>query len=131
VIYDFVSKSLINEISHWADKSSLSVRDRAAFDQRLFLLGSIDRELALDTKLLNGPLRKAGNLYKMKITADKQLQPHLCTGPSNHSFEYTLLSGAIERDGKLNPSNVQDQSCARRELVKEHPNERREHHKTL
>jgi hypothetical protein len=114
-------------IEEWA--GPLSRRDRAALIQRLIQLMQMDRQVALDVHLIAGPLRGGGNLYKLKAKGDCQLRPHLCTGPKNHADEYTLLCGAVEKDGKLEPRNVQDRAVHNRgQLTPERNYDRRVEH---
>ena len=79
--------------------------------------------------LIAGPLKGGGNLYKLKAKGDCQLRPHLCTGPKNHGDEYTLLCGAVEKDGKLDPFNVAERAVKNREqLTPERKYDRRVEH---
>lgn len=50
----------------------------------------------------------APDIYKMKIKGNKgmkQLRPMCCRGPFS-SNEFTILAGAVEKDGKLIPGDV-------------------------
>jgi hypothetical protein len=127
-IWDFLGGSDRDVIEEWA-RSRLSRRDQAALLQRLIQLRQRERQAALDSNLIAGPLRGAGNLYKLRAKGDHQLRPHLCTGPLNHGAEYTLLCGAIEQDDKLIPPDVQDRAIENRaELKPERNYDRRVEH---
>ncbi len=127
-IWDFVGLSGRNVIEQWA-RGRLSRRDRAALLQRAIQLGQMDRQTALDIHLIAGPLRGGGNLYKLRAKGDCQLRPHLCTGPIRHGDEYTLLCGAVEKGGKLEPPDVAERAVSNREqLTPERIYERRIEH---
>jgi hypothetical protein len=111
-IWDYVSTGGRNEIESWV--APLSKRDQGALVQRLIQLRQSDRQTALDSRLIAGPLRGQGNLYKLKARGDCQLRPHLCTGPRRHESEYTMLAGAVEKGGKLIPEDVDVRAVKRR-----------------
>ncbi len=111
-IWDYVGPTGRNEIESWTEP--LSKRDQGALLQRLIQLRQSDRKAALETHLIAGPLRGQGNLYKLRARGDCQLRPHLCTGPVWHDAEYTLLAGAVEKDGKLRPASVDVEAVQRR-----------------
>jgi len=58
---------------------------------------------SLPPKLLAGPIKKTGHIYKLIIHADVMLRPMLCKGPFEMETEFTLLIGAKEIQGKLIP----------------------------
>jgi hypothetical protein len=58
---------------------------------------------SLPPKLLAGPIKKTGHIYKLIIHADVMLRPMLCKGPFEMDAEFTLLIGAKEIQGKLIP----------------------------
>lgn len=116
-IWDYVGRTGRNIIEEWA--KPLSCRDQGALLQRLILLRQRDRQVALDTHLIAGPLRGQGNLYKLKAKGDCQLRPHLCTGPLYHEAEYTLLAGAVEIGNKLDPPNVVERAINHREELRD------------
>jgi hypothetical protein len=89
-------------IHRWAKKARLSVRDRAALNNRFRKLRQVDFELAIGT-LISGPIYK--HVYKCVIHGDVMLRPMLCRGPHKPEKEYTLLLGAIEKDWKLPPGS--------------------------
>lgn len=132
MIFEFVADSGKNVMKEWAEQKThrLSARDKGALEQRLSLLAGIDRDLAIGTSLLNGPLRKAGNLYKLKAHGDKAMRPHLCTGPRDHQAEYTLLAGAVKVGfHELYPEDVESKAKERRTLLEKKTDEHREEHK--
>jgi hypothetical protein len=57
----------------------------------------------LGPKLLAGPIKKTGHIYKLIIHADVMLRPMLCKGPFDVEAEFTLLVGAKEIQGELIP----------------------------
>jgi len=101
-------------ILRWVRDERLTSRDRAALNQKLDRLSQTDFQLAIDTKLLAGPIYK--NIYKLVIHADVMLRPMLCRGPYKNQLEYTLLLGAVETGGKL-PQGSKEKAESNRQIV--------------
>jgi hypothetical protein len=117
-LFDFCTPRQESVISHWVHAERLSKKDRAKLDQKLHRLSQIDFQLAIGTKMLNGPLKK--DIYKLIVHGQVMMRPMLCRGPLNMNTEYTLLVGAIERDRKLEPSTcVTDATTNRNILLKD------------
>jgi hypothetical protein len=57
----------------------------------------------LPPKLIAGPIKKTGHIYKLIIHADVMLRPMFCKGPFDMDREFTLLTGAVEVQFKLTP----------------------------
>jgi hypothetical protein len=98
-LYDFVDEDDKSVISSWRD--GLTVRSKAQFDSKLHMLEISGPSLG--PKLLAGPIKKTGHIYKLIIHADVMLRPMLCKGPFEPDTEFTLLIGAKEIQGKLIP----------------------------
>jgi hypothetical protein len=118
-LWDFLilrraSGSTENVILKWVREARLTVRDRAALNNKLKRLAQVDCGLAIKTKLLAGPIYK--HVYKLVIHGDVMLRPMLCRGPIDNLVEYTLLLGAIEMGGKL-PDGFKEQAEEHREIV--------------
>jgi hypothetical protein len=65
-------------------------------------------------------------IYKMKIKGNKgmkQLRPMCCRGPFGPN-EYTILVGAVEKDGKLVPYDVKKRAQERLNLLLADPTRR-------
>lgn len=114
-LWDFLSPRGENLILRWARQEKINPGDRARLDQKLERLQQIDFNLAIGTKLLNGPLRK--EIYKLKVHGQAMYRPMLCRGPVNKNSEYTLLIGAIERDGDLEPASCLEDAARNREAI--------------
>lgn len=114
-LWDFVSARGENVILRWVKDDRLTVRDRAKLNQKLDRLSQIEFELAIDTKLLAGPIYK--DIYKLVIHGDVMLRPMLCRGPFEIDGEYTLLLGAVETGGKLPQGSKTRASANRQELL--------------
>lgn len=124
-LFDFVSERGENTIHRWAGREKLSTRDRAILNQKLDRLVQIDFELAVGIRLLAGPLR--GHIYKLRVFGDVMMRPLLCKGPLLLDREYTLLLGAIERGGVLDPRNYGVAAVKHREIVQGDPGRRCKH----
>ena len=124
-LFDFISESGVNMLGRWARDESLSRRDRAILNQKLDRLAQMDFDLAWGTKLLAGPVH--AQIYKLRVFGDVMLRPLLCKGPKHLDREYTLLTGAVERDGKLRPAQCMVTAAANRELVQKHEHRRGPH----
>jgi len=98
-LWDFLDERKRNVILQWVEDDKLTKRDRAALNQKIARLAQMDYHLAVQTKLLAGPIHK--HVYKLVIHGDVMLRPMLCRGPLDNDREYTFLLGAVERGGKL------------------------------
>ena len=114
-----------NEISAWAQ--NLSLRDRAALNQKLDLLERLDFEQAIGLKLLSGPINYSKHILKLRVMADSALRPLLCRGPIIPLSEYTLLAGAEERGWKLHPKTALDKAIRNRDRVTKDVTQRIKH----
>ena len=113
-IWDFLSQRGENLILRWADDERLGKADRARLNQKIDRLAQVDFDLAIGTKLLNGPLRK--EIYKLIAHRQVMMRPLLCRGPFQKEMEYTLLLGAIERNRKL-PKGCLEEAARNREII--------------
>ena len=98
-LWDFINLRGENVILEWVKDERLTKRDKAALNQRIRRLAQIDFKLAIETKLLAGPIYK--HVYKLVIHGNVMLRPLLCRGPISNETEYTFLLGAIEKGWKL------------------------------
>jgi hypothetical protein len=98
-LYDFVDVCGESVISQW--RKGLTARSKAQLDSKLHMLEINGPDLG--PKLLAGPIKKTGHIYKLRILADVMLRPMLCRGPFRMDMEFTLLAGAKEIQGKLVP----------------------------
>jgi hypothetical protein len=114
-----------NEILRWA--RDLSVRDRAALNQKLDMLEKLDYKQAIQLKLLAGPIHRSYHILKLRATGDSAMRPLLCRGPQAPLREYTLLRGATERDSKLEPPNCLEKAIENRVHVAADHTKRVEH----
>jgi hypothetical protein len=113
-LWDFLSPRGENVILSWVKDEKLTMRDRAALNQKLDRLSQIPFDLAIETKLLAGPIHK--HIYKLVIHSDVMLRPMLCRGPIDNLGEYTLLLGAIEVGWKL-PAGSKEKAADNRKTV--------------
>ena len=127
-LWDFLDNRLKNVIQEWAKDDRLTVRSRAALNSKIKRLKQLDYGLAIQTKLLAGPIYK--HIYKLVIHADIMLRPMLCRGPIDNEREYTFLLGAVEIGGKL-PAGSKEQAETNREVVINDPGHRRMRHQSI
>jgi hypothetical protein len=114
-LWDFLSTRDENVILRWVKDDRLTVRDRAKLNQKLDRLSQMPFELAIQTKLLAGPIYK--NIYKLIVHGDVMLRPMLCRGPFDIDKEYTLLLGAVETGGQLPEGSKQKAADNRESLI--------------
>ena len=98
-LYDFSDEKGMSIIEPW--RKGLTKRSRGQLDSKIDMLAVSGMELP--TGLLAGPINKTKHIYKLKIYADIMLRPMFCKGPFNMDDEFTLLTGAVEIQGKLTP----------------------------
>ena len=98
-VYDFSDGDGKSIMVPWRD--SLTARSKAQLDNKLHMLQVSGSDLG--PRLLAGPIKKTGHVYKLIIHADVMLRPMLCKGPFSMATEFTLLLGAKEIQGKLIP----------------------------
>ena len=98
-LYDYIDEGGENVILSW--RSRLTARSKAQFDSKLHMLEISGPNSG--PKLLAGPIKKTGHIYKLIIHADVMLRPMLCKGPFEMNTEFTLLIGAKEVQGVLIP----------------------------
>src|SRR6202022_1141041 len=125
-LWDFLSERGKNMILRWVKDGRLSVRDRAALNQKFERLVQMDFKMAIDTKLLAGPIHKSQHIYKVKIHGQVMLRPMLCKGPINNQEEYTLSGGAVETGGRL-PAGSVEKAQQNRGIVMNNPQRRCPH----
>jgi len=114
LIWDFVDHRNENVILKWVLADRLDKRDRAQLNQKIRRLAQVDFNLAINTKLLAGPIYE--HIYKLHAKGCVQLRPMLCRGPMDNDAEYTLLLGAVEIGGQL-PLGSREKAAERREAV--------------
>ena len=106
-------------VKEWYD--SLGTEEKARFDAKINVLKQNGPDQFRDGWC--APL--GDGLLKLKIKGRRQLRPMLCKGPINISNELTLLREAIEKGGKLDPSDAKEQAQERMNAIAAEPAERR------
>jgi len=104
-VYSFLSQRRENVILEWLDRERVSKEQRGQLQQKLDVLEAGGSEMC--PGLIFGPIVK--DIYKLKIRGNKgavQLRPMICRGPFTNEAASTLLTGAIERNGKLDPATA-------------------------
>ena len=115
-----------NAIKAWLKDEAISVAQVAAFQDKIDTLEESGPDM-VPGFISETPV--AADIYKMKIKGNKgmkQLRPMCCWGPFG-SNEYTILIGAIEKDGKLIPEDAKERAQAnRKELIADRSRRTRE-----
>jgi len=113
-IYEFLDRRGERVIESWLSSERIQTKAIALLEEKIGKLKTAG--LDLPPNLL---AHMGGSIYKLKVRADGvQLRPMLCRGPVNNDAEFTFLLGAVERGGKLDPSNaVALAEDNRRELI--------------
>jgi len=116
-LWDFRNAAGRNLIRQWAEQVGLTSRERAHLNQRLDRLAQLDFRLAVHSDLVNGPLKRAAHVYKMRVFGDRAIRLLLCRGPHADEMEtaFTLLVGAIEKSWKYHPANAEELAGLRRD----------------
>lgn len=94
-----------NCIRGWLERERIPKAQIAAFQDKIDTLEESGPEM-VPGFISETPV--ATDIYKMKIRGHKgmkQLRPMCCRGPFGPD-EYTILFGAVERDGKLVPDDA-------------------------
>jgi len=112
-----------NVVKAWLEKERVPLAQIAAFQDKI------------DTLEESGPAMVPGfisetpvakDIYKMKIKGNKgmkQLRPMCCRGPFG-SNEYTVLVGAVEKDGRLIPADAKERAQQNLKALKADPTRR-------
>ena len=106
-----------NVVKAWLRDEAISMAQIAAFQDKIDTLEASGPDM-IPGFISETPV--AQDIYKMKIKGNKgmkQLRPMCCRGPFGPN-EYTILIGAVEKDGKLIPADVKARAQQnRRELM--------------
>lgn len=120
-IYEYIDERGKGAVESWIRRDRLQKQAIALLDQKLMLLASSGPDLA--PGLL---ARLGGGFLKLKVRAmGVQLRPLLCEGPIANDTEFTILIGAVERDGKLQPHDARDRAEEFRRIIVADPSRRR------
>ena len=99
-LFDYLTDKGINDFKTWTEK--LQKTQRAKLNVRLDMLEHKGPELF--PQILTGT--NTAGIQKLRVPGKIQLRPMLCKGPINVKTEFTLLIGAIEKQGKLQPKKA-------------------------
>ena len=113
-LFDYVTDKGTNDFKIWTEK--LQKTQRAKLNSRLDMLENKGSDLF--PQILTGT--DTAGIQKLRVRGKIELRPMVCTGPINHEKEFTLLVGAIEKQGKLEPKKA-DQIADKRkkEVIKD------------
>jgi hypothetical protein len=133
IVYDYLDGRGVNLIKEWT--MTLGTRDRARLNNKLDRLGDVKDALQELPGLLFGPgIDGHREIWKLRIGGSgsgNALRPLLCKGPFNKRTEITLLAGAVEKDGTLEPHGVAATAEQRRQDILNNAGRRRTHERVI
>lgn len=124
ILYDYVSAAR-NEFRAWTTR--LEKPQRAKLNAKLDMLAQLGMDLL--PQVLTGT--DTPGIMKMRVKGQVQLRPMLCRGPIDDHQEFTLLLGAREVGGKLDPAGADATAGNYRGEVLANPQQRREKHERI
>lgn len=124
-LFDYCEPDGTNDFKHWTKRLQPTQRGklRAKLDM-LFQHGD-----GLFPELLTGT--DTPGILKLRVKGNVQLRPMLCKGPVSIDAEYTLLMGAKEIGGVLDPANADATADQRKSAVIAAPDTRRTKHERV
>ena len=133
-VWEFLDERNHSIVRAWLEREHVSREQVAALRAKLDLLRRSGPEMA--PGLIFGPIKKQGSarkkidgIYKLKFKGNKgwkQLRPFMCYGPfPNDQNVITILLGAVEKDGQLEPPDYLDRANKNREILINDPTRRR------
>jgi hypothetical protein len=99
LLYEYVDTAGEGILSGWR----LEKRQRALLCNKLRMLRGVDWELAAGTLLHK---TKIADIWEFEVRGNVQLRPMACFGPADKRAEVTFLARAVERDNRIEPSDV-------------------------
>jgi hypothetical protein len=115
-------------IGRWLRDQDISPRDRGQLMQKMDMLSR--NGMDLPPGLLAGPIKSKrkpkmqSHIYKLIVHGQRMLRPMLCRGPVDTDGEFTILIGAIEKDGVLDV-DAADAEARRQEVIADPKTKRR------
>jgi hypothetical protein len=112
-----------NAIRAWLEDEKVPAAQVAVFQEKIDTLEESGPEM-VPGFITETPV--AADIYKVKIKGNKgmkQLRPMCCRGPFSPN-EYTILVGAVEKGGKLIPTDAKKRAQANLVELKADPSRR-------
>jgi hypothetical protein len=115
-------------IGVWLREQKITERDRGQLLQKMDMLAMLGTDLP--PKLLAGPIKskkkrqEQSPIYKLIVHGQRMLRPMLCRGPVDMDGEFTMLIGAIEKDGILDV-DATEAEVRRQRIIADPKNTRR------
>jgi hypothetical protein len=97
--YEYVDTGGEGVLSDWR----LEKRQRRALRNKLRMLRSVDWQLAAGSLLHK---TKTADIWEFEVRGNVQLRPMACFGPADKKAEITFLAQAVERDNRIEPTDV-------------------------
>lgn len=125
VIYDYVDDAGDNFISAWM--SGIGARARAAINTKLEHILAQTPQLEWHKTKVAAKRKGEADLWEVKVFSDNiQWRPLGFFGPEEGTF--TILVGAIERNGRLDPLTAPATAQERKAYVRRNPRSHRRIH---
>ena len=133
-VYEFLDEKHRSTVKAWLERERVPKEQVGALRAKLELLRNGGPEMTPGLifgpiKKQNGVPKKINGIYKMKFRGSKgwvQLRPFMCYGPFEADERtITILLGALEKDGRLDPSDYLDSANRNREVLLNDPTRRR------
>jgi hypothetical protein len=119
-VYFFLSQRGENVIKEWLATKKVPTEQIAAFQDKIDTLERSGPDM-VPGFISETPVAK--DVYKMKIKGNKgrmQLRPFCCRGPFGNR-EYTVLVGAVEKDGRLVPADAKQRAQDHLAILRSNP----------
>ena len=120
-LYEYVNSSGKNLFKDW--REGLDKPQQIKFAVKVNLLRTWPVGTELPPGLITGTSN--GHILKMRVHGQVQLRPRLCKGPIDHGREFSFLVGAVEKNFKTVPHDVDSVASTRRQEIIEDQHLRR------
>jgi hypothetical protein len=124
-LWDATTESGVNVVREWTRR--LEKPHRAKLNQKLDMIQRFEFAQMRSSKILHGPIKKTGHIYKLRAQSNVAMRPLLCKGPIDMNREYTLLLGSFEEGGVLPMSDIR-KAQDNRAAILDNPDHRRMKH---
>lgn len=125
ILYDYIDENGVNVFRQWS--LSLQPKERGKLNAKLDMLRINGKDLL--PEILTGT--DIPGILKLRVKGQVQLRPLLCFGPIKVKTEFTLLMGAKEVGGKIDPKKAFETADSYKQHVIADPKNRRVPHERV